>query len=305
MLSGEDFRRMALFSGDDPSVLIGNPECMDKNFLLSPWPWDGDNTPFTLDDNLTDIVLNISPRGYHPEMEELLFLERLSALWDGRVSASLQINEQQMENGETARIAEALSKELLPLYGKGYFSEIIWDLAISPQREDVDNLELLLNELRKTEKGKEIPYIYALKREEKPVEPLWDRADEIIIKAYDFSGRHSTYENAEESIVNFIRRKGKDPSSLILSIPLYGRKFPSSDPDYWIKQIPYKELVDCYHPERDCNEKDDYYFNGPDLAVQKTILAKEKELKGVALYPFEWDSRGPYSLKEALSAVPE
>ncbi len=294
---------MALFSGDDPSILLNSREDMERNYLLSPWPWDRENTDFTLNDSLTDIVLNIAPGDFHPEGTEILFLERLNRLWPGRVSSSLQISESQLDDDETADIIKAIEENLLPLYDSGIFDEVIWDLNVSPEREELVNFSKIIAVLRA--KDRSVPYIYALSREEKPLPPLWESADGFIIKAYDFSGRHSTYENAEESVVNFIRRKGKSPAELILSIPLYGRKYRSSDPEYWVKQLPYREIVEDYYPGRDVNEEDNYYFNGPDMAERKTRLARDKELKGVALYPYEWDSRGPYSLKEALSVLPD
>ena len=294
---------MALFSGDDPSVLLNSREDMERNYLLTPWPWDRENTDFTLNDSLTDIVLNISPGEFHPDRTEILFLERLNRLWPGRVSTSLQISESQLDDDDTAAITGAIEENLLPLYDSGIFDEVIWDLNVSPEREELLNFTKIIDVLRADNRN--TPYIYALSREEKPLPPLWESADGIIIKAYDFSGRHSTYENAEESVVNFIRRKGKSPAELILSIPLYGRKYRSSDPEYWVKQQPYREIVEDYYPGRDVNEEDNYYFNGPDMAERKARLARDKELKGVALYPYEWDSRGPYSLKEALSVLPD
>ena len=302
LLCGEDFRFMAIFEKDDPSPLLGSRDLLDKNYLLTPWPWDKENTPFSLNSALTDIVLhqNDDPRVF--PTEENLFFERLTSLWSGRLSVSFEVTEEYLSELENKDILDERADSLSDLIENKGFSDLMLDLRLSSNREDFSSLEALASSLEDS-LGSSGSIIYAMKRDEAPVPPIWERSDYVMIQAYDFSGRHSTLENAEESIVNFIRRKRKEPSSLILSVPLFGRKYRSSDPDYWVKKLPYYELVDSYHPEKGTNEVDYYYFNGPGMAQQKTILAKEKELGGIALYPYEWDSRGSYSLKEAVEAL--
>ncbi|MBN2625922.1 MAG: hypothetical protein JXA95_04595, partial [Spirochaetales bacterium] len=53
-LFGGDFRFMALSRGTDPSFLLEDRQDMEKNYLLTPWPWDGENTPFYPGSAITD-----------------------------------------------------------------------------------------------------------------------------------------------------------------------------------------------------------------------------------------------------------
>ncbi len=292
---------MALSRGTDPSFLLEDRQDMEKNYLLTPWPWDGENTPFYPGSAITDIIFNHEGDAASltsPNRGEALFFERLHRLWVGRVSLSFRLSEEILD-----RMDDPAYRKLLIEKGMLFPSdEIIWDPHVSSAREDYGSLEAFLNEWNEA-KGREQHFLYSMGRQEKSIPFLWDRAEYVMIEAYDFSGRHSTRENAEEAVENFILRRGEKAENLILGIPLYGRKFKSSDPDYWIRQIPYSEIVDTYHPEPDVNEVDNYYFNGPLMVRGKTEMALTKEMGGVALYPIEWDSRGTSSLRDTVESL--
>jgi hypothetical protein len=299
---------MAFFSQGDPSSLLGDEKLIEDSYSLSPWPWDHTNTPFTLQDSLTDIVLNPGSAEWDRPTYEKLFLNRLASLWQGSLALSIELSEEDMEAIEDDIFFHKEVSNILNYCLDIPVNRIIWSLHASSHRTDYKTFETFINQVwsdtRNREKDK-ISFAYSIGREEAPLEFLVDKADDIIIRSYDFSGRHSTLENAEESIENSIKRKKIPYQKLILALPLYGRKFRSSDPDYWINKLPYKDIVKAYTPEPDSNEEDSYYFNGPKMARQKTILAREKGLKGVALYPYEWDSIGVYSLKEAIASLKE
>jgi hypothetical protein len=300
-LSADDFRFMALSHGTDPSFLLNDRQDMEENYLLSPWPWDRENTPFSLNDELTDMVFNQegdTDSSFSPDGAQSLFFERLHNLWNGRISLSFRLSEELLNGMDDPSFRRNLIDR-----GTGFpADEIIWDPHLSSAREDYNDLEAFLKEWD-AEKGMAQPFLYSMGRQEKSIPFLWEKAEFVIIEAYDFSGRHSTLENAEEAVENFILRRGRRAENLILGIPLYGRKYKSSDPEYWIRQKPYSEIVDSYNPEAGVNEVDNYYFNGPLLAREKTEMALAKKMGGIALYPIEWDSRGSSSLRENIESL--
>ena len=114
---------------------------------------------------------------------------------------------------------------------------------------------------------------------------------------FDEQGRHSTYATAAKAIDYFLSI-GFDAEQLCLGIPAYGR--PLSGEAAWPLYMDYAEqLADG------SNLLDSNYFNSPQLAQDKTLLAREEGLQGVFLYHLGCDSRNDKSLVLACSEVLE
>jgi len=125
------------------------------------------------------------------------------------------------------------------------------------------------------------------------------------IRAFDYSGKHSTLEALEEQLF-LLREKAIPAERITAGIPLYGRNFNSEDQGYWFDSLPYKDIVSLYHPSIEENIQESYFYNGPSLVKQKIELCKEYGIKAVKLNRLEWDSPvKPLSLYQAaLELIP-
>ena len=122
--------------------------------------------------------------------------------------------------------------------------------------------------------------------------------DTVHMMAYDQfdeQGRHSTYETAVEAIDYFLAL-GFDAGQLCLGIPAYGR--PLSSEALWPL---YNEYADQLADGT--NLLGVYYFNSPQLAQDKAVLARERELQGVFFYHLGCDSADDSSLIQAVSQI--
>lgn len=120
----------------------------------------------------------------------------------------------------------------------------------------------------------------------------------VNVMAYDLfdeNGYHSTYESAVRSI-DYFCSIGFETSQLSLGIPAYGR--PLSGDAVWPYYLDYAEqLADG------SNLLNENYFNSPQLAQDKTLLAREENLQGVFLYHLASDAEGELSLISACAEV--
>lgn len=284
--------------------LAGDYTGEDLSYSLSPWPWESD-VFIPTHSALTELIirLEINSTGIVPfDQRQTLILERVTSLWEGKIIFELALSETLLESLSTETAMSSFLLQLKKLKENNLYEGINWDLKLSSNRTDFSVLEMLIKGIGDFG-GAPLTHYYSLGRYDIPVEPIQEISHFTIIKAFDFSGRHSTLENAEESIESFIVRKGYDRSTLILGLPLYGRKFRSTDPGYWSDTMSYRDIVEKYQPSPESNEEDYYYFNGPQLALKKAILSLEKKLAGVALYELQWDDRGAHSLLKAVSSL--
>ena len=125
--------------------------------------------------------------------------------------------------------------------------------------------------------------------------------DTINIMAYDQfdeNGFHSTYLTAEEAIDAFLDL-GAEPQQLCLGIPAYGR--PVTEEAVWPFYRDYAAAI-----EENGDLLNGSYFNSPQLAQDKAVLARQKGLRGVFLYHLGCDLPGnddrslSASIKETL-----
>ena len=112
---------------------------------------------------------------------------------------------------------------------------------------------------------------------------------------FDELGRHSTYQAALDSIDYFLSL-GFDAAQLSLGIPAYGR--PLSGEAAWPLYADYAaQLCDG------TNLLDNSYFNSPQLAQDKSLLARQEGLQGVFLYHLGCDRYDENSLILACADV--
>jgi hypothetical protein len=276
-----------------------NGKNKNKSYLLNPWPYKESHN-FLIDPQ-TDFYLTFPQDRENFELydEEIIILERLSDLWKGNIGFTFILSDKLLDSLNNEKNYDSFLMFLSDYYRKGFYSVINWDYFLVEDRSDFSIILRLMDDLLLMGKG-ELKIIFSLDRYTKPVKGISERADYIVIKSYDNSGRHSTLENAEEAIETFIKRRGFDPSQLILGIPLYGRKFRSSDPGYWTDIMPYSEIISLYQPPLDSNESNDYYFNGFQLTADKADLIKRKKMAGASLTPINWDVKGNNSLLEVF-----
>lgn len=112
---------------------------------------------------------------------------------------------------------------------------------------------------------------------------------------FDEQGRHSTYETALEAIDYFLSL-GFQSEQLSLGIPAYGR--PLSGEAAWPLYVDHADQL-----SDGSNLLNDSYFNSPQLAQDKTLLAREEGLQGVFLYHLGCDSSNESSLTLACAEV--
>lgn len=120
-------------------------------------------------------------------------------------------------------------------------------------------------------------------------------AHSIHVMAYDQfdeEGYHSTYQSAENAIAYFTAL-GFEEEQLILGIPAYGR--PLDAAAQWPLYCDYAaQLADG------TDLLGENYFNSPQTAAKKALLAQEQGLKGVFLYHLACDSQDELSLTRAI-----
>ena len=102
--------------------------------------------------------------------------------------------------------------------------------------------------------------------------------------SYDQPGRHSTWEFAERVAKQGARML--PAHQVTLGLPFYGRHVSTGD---WKS---YEDLVQAHAPlAPGTDEAGGYYFNGPDLIMRKTRLARELGLGGVMIWEVGQDCR--------------
>lgn len=120
--------------------------------------------------------------------------------------------------------------------------------------------------------------------------------DRITLMAYDdpdSRGCHSTFFSAYSQLLR-LKENGVPLGKISLGLPLYSKPLDASSP-----ALSYADYADslpffCNTAAADCNgEIKPCYFNGRQLIVDKTSLAKDVGLAGVTLWHYSLDSTDP------------
>lgn len=128
---------------------------------------------------------------------------------------------------------------------------------------------------------------------------LWE------IRAFDYSGKHTTLEALEEQLF-LLDKKGIPAYSIIAGIPLYGRVYDSGKPGYWFDSMTYDAIIGNFPATADANQLGGYFYNGPDLLIKKINLCLQYQIGGIKLNRIEWDSpeEGLSLYLTALETIP-
>lgn len=118
-----------------------------------------------------------------------------------------------------------------------------------------------------------------------------DRVNIMAYDQFDSQGRHATYEAAKAAL-DYFASAGFSQGQLCLGVPAYGRPLDMS------AQWPFYSSAQL---SQGANLQGDVYYNGPQLAADKTMLAASQGLQGLMVYHLSCDLPGDNP--QALTAV--
>ena len=117
--------------------------------------------------------------------------------------------------------------------------------------------------------------------------------DHVQIMAYDYDGKHSTYEQVEGDLRKLIDA-GMPAEKIILGLPFYGRDIKTR------KAMSYADVIAQHAPNRDVNQVGQVYFNGPRMMERKVELAIRTKLGGVMVWELGQDAAGEHALLSVI-----
>ena len=117
--------------------------------------------------------------------------------------------------------------------------------------------------------------------------------DHVQIMAYDYDGKHSTFEQVEGDLKKLIDA-GMPAKKIILGLPFYGRDIKTRE------AMSYAEVVAKHAPSRDVNQVGQLYFNGPRMMERKVELAIRNKLGGVMVWELGQDAGGGHALLSVI-----
>lgn len=203
-----------------------------------------------------------------------------------------------MANAEVLR--KSFLNSLLQFCLINGFSGIDFDWEFPRTDEDIVNFSLLIEEAKQIFSAENIEISAAVSRYRLLSQDIYDNLDSINLMAYDFYGRHSTFESAVEATEYLQIKYNISPEKINLGIPFYGRIFSGLDPQYWTKSMIYRDILDEYEIQPDQDEAGGFYYNGIDTVKKKTNYAIEKNLGGIMIWELGQDSHDEYSLLKAI-----
>jgi len=180
------------------------------------------------------------------------------------------------------------------------FTGVDFDWEFPKSESDLINFSLLIEEAATLFSTEEIKVSAAVSRYRPLKQEIYDKLDTINLMAYDFFGRHSTYESAIEAAEYIQIKYNIDPQKINLGIPFYGRIFSGLDPQYWTKSMIYRDIRDEYEIKPAQDEAGGFYYNGIDTVKKKTKYALEKNLGGVMIWELGQDTQDEFSLLNAI-----
>jgi GH18 family chitinase len=214
------------------------------------------------------------------------------------VSGSSELFNPVTENEEIRRI---FIDNLLDFCRENNFSGVDFDWEFPNSENEIDNYSLLIGETVALfqDAGKTVSA--AVSRYRPLKQEIYDNLHFINLMAYDFLGRHSTYESAVEAAEFLQIKYSIAPEKINLGIPFYGRIYSGLDPQYWTNAMYYSKIRESYSPEPGQDEAGGYYFNGIDTVKKKTGYAIENKLRGVMIWELGQDTLDEYSLLKAIN----
>lgn len=121
---------------------------------------------------------------------------------------------------------------------------------------------------------------------------LLDHADYVHCMAYDYQGKHSTYEFAKKGI-SLAKSNGLDHSKWTLGVPFYGRHVHTGE-------------ARAYYELKLANNRTDsinnIYFNSQTTLKKKVILGRSEKIGGVMIWELGQDKQ-PFTSASLLHAI--
>ena len=181
------------------------------------------------------------------------------------------------------------------------FTGVDYDWEFPKTDNEIADFSLLINDTVELFNQNNMTVSAAVSRFRPLSQEIYDKLNVINLMAYDFLGRHSTYESAVEAVEYMIIKYDIPPEKLNLGIPFYGRIYSGLDPQYWTKAMTYTKIRDTFSPYSGDDEAGGYYFNGIDTVRKKTGYARDNNLGGVMIWELGQDSFDEFSLLKAIS----
>lgn len=198
-------------------------------------------------------------------------------------------------------LRELFISNLLQFCNTYNFSGVDFDWEFPKTEEEIDNFALLIKDSVSVFSRENKTISAAISRYRPLNQEIYDSLNSINLMAYDFRGRHSTYESAVEAAEFMQIKYNIAPEKINLGIPFYGRIYSGLDPQYWTKSMYYKLIRKNYTPEARSDEAGGYYFNGIDTVRKKTDYALKTNLGGVMIWELGQDTMDEYSLLKAIN----
>lgn len=195
---------------------------------------------------------------------------------------------------------DSFLRSLLVFCMSNGFTGIDFDWEFPKTEEDLDNYSLLITEAVELFTPGNRKVSAAVSRYRPLKQEIYDNLHTINLMAYDFYGRHSTYESAVEAAVHLQITYNIEPEKINLGIPFYGRIFSGLDPQYWTKSMIYRDIREKYEINQAQDEAGGYYYNGIETVKKKTNYARENNLGGVMIWELGQDSLDEFSLLKAI-----
>ena len=180
------------------------------------------------------------------------------------------------------------------------FSGVDFDWEFPKTGVEMDSFELLVKEAVNLFSVRNITVSAAVSRDRPLKQEIYNNLHTLNLMAYDFRGRHSTYESAIEAAEYLQIAYKVPPEKIILGIPFYGRIFSGLNPLYWTKSMIYRDIRDEYNIKPSQDEAGGFYYNGIDTVRKKTNYARENKLGGIMIWELGQDSLDEFSLLKAI-----
>jgi chitinase len=174
------------------------------------------------------------------------------------------------------------------------FSGADYDWEFPQNSAEIKAYSDLLSETSGAFKSHGFTVSVALNPNQTLVEEAYNSIDRIHIMAYDYNGKHSTYEQGVAAVEGFLRR-GVDSSKICLGVPFYGRNITD-----FSQTTTYAQIVEQYHPAPETDEVAGIYFNGMATIEKKTEYALSQKLAGIMIWEVGQDTNDHTSLLKVI-----
>lgn len=180
------------------------------------------------------------------------------------------------------------------------FTGVDFDWEFPKTDVEMDNFSLLIEEAVTLYSEVDITVSAAVSRDRPLKQEIYDRLHSINLMAYDFRGRHSTYESAVEAAEYLQIKYSIAPEKINLGIPFYGRIFNGLNPQYWTKSMIYRDILSEFEIKPNQDEAGGFFYNGIETVKKKTKYVRENKLGGVMIWELGQDTQDEFSLLNAI-----